>query len=205
MLEQLPLQALMASGFLTYLSHAPEDERRNKLEKWKEATGVKEFDLKHFLSTESELLAWKAEGLPFDDLSLENAAVILQVLVCTFRIQMFSGADHVTLIQCCRCPFLIDPSQRATEWLKTHLRESRLEVINQQVRVRVPSCMITLQMILFFLQDSNFTTALELAVRFGKTLVIQEVDIIEPILYPLLRGDLISQGDIQQHTCSELL
>ena len=40
---------------------------------------MKDFDLKHFLSTESELLAWKTEGLPFDDLSLENGLVILQV------------------------------------------------------------------------------------------------------------------------------
>lgn len=30
-------------------------------------------------------------------------------------------------------PFLIDPSSRATEWLKTHLKDKRLEVINQQV------------------------------------------------------------------------
>ena len=30
-------------------------------------------------------------------------------------------------------PFLIDPSSRATEWLKIHLKENRLEVINQQV------------------------------------------------------------------------
>lgn len=37
-------------------------------------------------------------------------------------------------------------------------------------------------------------TAVELAVRFGKTLLIQEVDGVEPVLYPLLRGDLISQG-----------
>ena len=43
-------------------------------------------------------------------------------------------------------------------------------------------------------QDSNFSTALELAVRFGKTLVIQEMDGVEPVLYPILRGDFISQG-----------
>ena len=54
------------------------------------------------------------------------------------------------------------------------MKENRLEVINQQ--------------------DANFSTALELAVRFGKTLIIQEVDGVEPVLYPLLRGDLISQG-----------
>ena len=30
--------------------------------------------------------------------------------------------------------------------------------------------------------------------RFGKTLVIQEMDGVEPVLYPILRGDFISQG-----------
>ena len=34
--------------------------------------------------------------------------------------------------------------------------------------------------------------------RFGKTLIIQDVDQVEPILFPLLRGDLISQG---QYVC----
>ena len=152
-LEQLPRRAILAAGFITYLSQAPEDERRRRLSDWQECVGLELFDLRHFLSTESEQLEWKGEGLPSDDLSTENALVILQ------------GEQ---------CPFMVDPSQRATEWLKTHLKESRLEVINQQ--------------------DSNFTTALELAVRFGKTLIIQEVDGVEPLLYPLLRKDLISQG-----------
>lgn len=44
------------------------------------------------------------------------------------------------------------------------------------------------------LQDSNFMTSLELAVRFGKTLIIQEMDGVEPVLYPLLRKELIAQG-----------
>ena len=47
---------------------------------------------------------------------------------------------------------------------------------------------------LIHLKDSNFTTQLELAVRFGKTLVIQEMDSIEPILYPIMRRELQSQG-----------
>jgi dynein heavy chain 2 len=45
-------------------------------------------------------------------------------------------------------------------------------------------------------QDTNFTTSLELAVRFGKTLIIQEMDGVEPILYPILRGDLVAQGSL---------
>ena len=53
-------------------------------------------------------------------------------------------------------------------------------------------------------QDANFTTVLELAVRFGKTLIIQEVDGVEPILYPLLRGDLMAQGEMLVDVLSEL-
>lgn len=152
-LKQLPWKSLLAAAFITYLSKSPEDERRNKVAEWLGHTGLDSFNLRQFLSTESEQLKWKAEGLPSDDVSMENALMILQ-------------GELV--------PFLIDPSQRATEWLKTHLKDTRLEVINQQ--------------------DSNFTTALELAVRFGKTLIIQEVDGVEPLLYPLVRRDLESQG-----------
>ena len=152
-LDQLPMKALLAAGFITYLSQAPDDQRRSMLRNWMDNISMESFDLRNFLSTESAQLLWKREGLPSDDLSMENAMVILQ------------GEQ---------CPFLIDPSQRATEWLRTHLKESRLEVISQH--------------------DSNFTTALELAVRFGKTLVIQEVDGVEPLLYPLLRKDLLCQG-----------
>eukprot|EP00116_Pleurobrachia_bachei_P011585 sb/3471847/ len=115
--------------------------------------GVNKFSLAKFLSTESEQLEWKAEGLPSDDLSVENALIIL----------------HGT-----RVPYLIDPSSRATAWLKEHLKDQRLEVINSN--------------------DSGFMTALELAVRFGKTLIIQEMDIIDPALFPLLRGDFMSHG-----------
>ncbi|XP_032878557.1 cytoplasmic dynein 2 heavy chain 1 isoform X2 [Amblyraja radiata] len=152
-LNTLPKRAQLAAAFITYLSAAQEDQRKASLEEWIKSSGLQKFDLRRFLCTESEQLIWKSEGLPSDDLSVENALVILQSKVC---------------------PFLIDPSSRATEWLKHHLKEARPEVINQQ--------------------DSNFITAIELAVRFGKTLIIQEMDGVEAVLYPLLRRDLIAQG-----------
>uniref|UniRef100_A0A7N9ATV1 Cytoplasmic dynein 2 heavy chain 1 n=1 Tax=Mastacembelus armatus TaxID=205130 RepID=A0A7N9ATV1_9TELE len=152
-LDTLPVRAMLAAAFITYLSAAPEDRRRHCLETWMAQSGLQKFDLRSFLCSESEQLIWKSQGLPSDDLSIENALVILQSVAC---------------------PFLIDPSSRATEWLCTHLKQHRLEVINQQ--------------------DSNFMTSLELAVRFGKTLIIQEMDGVEPVLYPLLRRDLIAQG-----------
>uniref|UniRef100_A0A8C4HFM9 Cytoplasmic dynein 2 heavy chain 1 n=1 Tax=Dicentrarchus labrax TaxID=13489 RepID=A0A8C4HFM9_DICLA len=152
-LDTLPMRAMLAAAFITYLSAAPEDRRRHCLETWMAQSGLQKFDLRSFLCSESEQLVWKSQGLPSDDLSMENALVILQSVAC---------------------PFLIDPSSRATEWLCTHLKQHRLEVINQQ--------------------DNNFMTSLELAVRFGKTLIIQEMDGVEPVLYPLLRRDLIAQG-----------
>lgn len=152
-IKQLPKQALLAAAFITYLSQAPEDERRDKLAAWCKSLGLESFNFCNFLSTESEQLVWKGEGLPADNLSVENVLVILQGQLC---------------------PLLIDPSQRATEWLKSHMKEARLEVINQQ--------------------DANFSTSLELAIRFGKTLIIQEVDGVEPVLFPVLRKDLVSQG-----------
>lgn len=49
-----------------------------------------EFDLRRFLCTESEQLIWKSEGLPSDDLSIENALVILQVgNYLIFSLEMF--------------------------------------------------------------------------------------------------------------------
>uniref|UniRef100_A0A4W6FB11 Dynein cytoplasmic 2 heavy chain 1 n=1 Tax=Lates calcarifer TaxID=8187 RepID=A0A4W6FB11_LATCA len=110
-LDTLPMRAMLAAAFITYLSAAPEDRRRHCLETWMAQSGLQRFDLRLFLCSESEQLIWKSQGLPSDDLSMENALVILQSVAC---------------------PFLIDPSSRATEWLRIHLKEHRLEVINQQ-------------------------------------------------------------------------
>lgn len=156
-LSQLPRFALLAAAFMTYLSRASEDVRHAQTEVWRNKLKLSEsFELRSFLSTESEQLIWKAEGLPSDSLSIENALVILKVN-CSFMLWtifissqnntlqiireisfgIFWVLDSVYVFVSCwqspQCPFLVDPSQRATEWLKCHLKESRLEVINQQV------------------------------------------------------------------------
>ncbi|CAI9737451.1 cytoplasmic dynein 2 heavy chain 1-like isoform X1 [Octopus vulgaris] len=151
--KELPKHALLSAACITYLPSTPEDIRQKMLKEWLDMVGLQQFSLRRFLSTESEQLQWKSEGLPSDDLTMENALMILKTSLPAF---------------------LVDPSSRATEWLKSHLKNHQVEVINQQ--------------------DSNFQTSLELAVRFGKTLIIQEIEAIEPLLYPLLRKDLISQG-----------
>lgn len=73
-------------------------------------------------------------------------------------------------------PYLIDPSSRASEWLKLNLGTDDVPVE------------VTTQ------DDERFVLTLELAVRFGKTLLVREVNKVHPILYPVLRRDLVGSG-----------
>lgn len=100
--------ALLSSAFLAYLADEQEAVRQSTMDDWTEslvsagllAAGTN-FSLLNFLSSEGEMLRWKAQGLPTDKLSSENAIVIL----------------HANLT-----PLIIDPSSQATEWLKTNLQ-----------------------------------------------------------------------------------
>ena len=152
-LDALTYNAMLAAAFTSYLGGCPEDQRRAALAEWQDKMGLKFFEFMNFMSSESELLQWKQEGLPSDNLSMENSLVIL-------------NSSQV--------PFVIDPNGQSTGWLKTHLSDKSLEVVMQQ--------------------EPRFVTTLELAVRFGKTLVIQEVDGLMPMLYPIVRRDLVGQG-----------
>ena len=91
-LKRVPYFCLLGAAFITYLSNAPEDIRKKSLEKWQSMFNIRRFELKHFLSSEREMLQWRSEGLPSDNLSIENA-------LCVFASQQSS-------------PYLIDPSNR---------------------------------------------------------------------------------------------
>ncbi|KAF6780509.1 hypothetical protein AHF37_00019 [Paragonimus kellicotti] len=181
-LAALPTLALLSAAFITYLAASPEDVRQRQLADWvtqfaelglnlpdssccvqstpsidsgSRITDQKRFDICRFLTTEREQLFWRTQGLPSDQLSGENAVVILETSMC---------------------PFIVDPSSRSLNWLRLHLKHKKVEVVNQQV------------------SGGLFATTLELAVRFGKSLIVQEVEEIEPILFPLLSKNLVSQG-----------
>ena len=82
--QMVPNDSLLASAFIVYLSSAPEDLRRHLMEKWQillddggGGGSGRKFDLKRFLSSERQMLRWRTEGLPSDQLSVENAMCIL--------------------------------------------------------------------------------------------------------------------------------
>lgn len=144
-LRQLPAHVLLASAFVCYAGAHAEDVRRALLADWCAACEVEAggsgsgkqgsegneggaggsgnggtsegFDVLRFLSTESQLLAWKSAGLPADQLSLENAVILEQL-------------DNSGPV-----PFVIDPGLRATAWLQKAFVE-KAECIAHQVCTR---------------------------------------------------------------------
>jgi dynein heavy chain 2 len=70
-------------------------------QEWLEICRVESFDIMKLLSSESEMLGWKADGLPSDSLTMQNAIVLLNSTA--------------------KVPFIIDPATSATKWLQHHL------------------------------------------------------------------------------------
>ncbi|CAE8588983.1 unnamed protein product, partial [Polarella glacialis] len=152
--ELLSTHTCLAAAYCTYLGHFSEDVRSKSKVIWADQRGTTTFDFLRIMSSESELLTWKSQGLPADRLCQENGVMIK------------SG----TMV-----PFIVDPNSQAIAWLKSLAQHA--EVVLQQ--------------------DPKLVSQLELAVRFGKVLIIQEVDGIENFLFPLLRRDMLRQGPRQ--------
>jgi dynein heavy chain 2 len=152
--ELLSTHACLSAAYCTYLGHVSEDIRQQANASWIEQARIEGFDLLRVMSSESELLTWKAQGLSSDRLSQENSVMI-------------KFGEMV--------PFIVDPNSQVIDWLKQHTGTS--ETVLQQ--------------------DAKVVAQLELSVRFGKTIIVQEVDGIENYLFPLLRKDLVRQGPRQ--------
>eukprot|EP00931_Biecheleriopsis_adriatica_P043590 TRINITY_DN24917_c0_g1_i1.p1 TRINITY_DN24917_c0_g1~~TRINITY_DN24917_c0_g1_i1.p1 ORF type:complete len:4311 (+),score=994.91 TRINITY_DN24917_c0_g1_i1:69-13001(+) len=152
--ELLSTHTVLSAAYCTYLGHFSEDIRQQAHHLWADSRGITTFDFLRIMSSESELLTWKAQGLSSDQLSQQNAVMIKAGVMV---------------------PFIVDPNSQAIEWLKQMTQHA--EVVLQQ--------------------DPKLVSQLELSVRFGKVLIIQEVDGIENYLFPLLRQDLVRQGPRQ--------
>lgn len=87
-LKELPVNSLLAAAFITYLSMAPEDLRQSLVAEWQDQLGMKNFSFSTFLGSEKEQLQWLSEGLPSDQLSVQNAVIILQVIVIINMLQL---------------------------------------------------------------------------------------------------------------------
>lgn len=75
-------------------------------------------------------------------------------------------------------PFLVDPNGTAGEWLRNYVLHAAKGGTADTTSMH----------------DPRLVTTVELAVRFGKTLIITGADIIHPILVNVLRRDFVSRG-----------
>ena len=218
----LPQRVVLAAGFSTYLGRWPEDVREHYSAAWESmgggsgggsgggrggggskyddddggygsdggggggGDGRSSFRFTHLLSSESELLLWKMEGLPTDELSQQNAIVILHNKQ--------------------RPPFIIDPSSAASAWLQRRLAAFAAATLERKkgggrdggkwAKVKAQSGaggdFGALEVVPT--QHPRFINQVEMALRFGKTLVVTEVDGLEPVLFPIVRRDVVRQG-----------
>eukprot|EP00658_Telonema_sp_P-2_P084456 TRINITY_DN9378_c0_g1_i3.p1 TRINITY_DN9378_c0_g1~~TRINITY_DN9378_c0_g1_i3.p1 ORF type:complete len:1690 (+),score=414.28 TRINITY_DN9378_c0_g1_i3:40-5109(+) len=99
--------ALLSSGFVTFLGPFTHNVRMSLLREWKKVVSAKglllsedyDFALSH--TTALQHLQWKQIGLPVDDFSVDSAALVFTTT---------------------RYPYLIDPQGQASTWLKSTLR-----------------------------------------------------------------------------------
>lgn len=66
------------------------------MDSWRGLCGVDDFDFLHFCAPETDLLKWKGNGLPADNLSVENAVI---------------------LFNCIDTPLVVDPTGRISKWV----------------------------------------------------------------------------------------
>jgi len=172
--QMLPFNSCISASFVTFLGYYNESIREKFTKLWKEI--LKEninlnknifssevnlessiSNIYKFMINESEALKFKSQGLPFDNLSLENA---------------------ITIQNTTRTSLIIDPNSKAIEWFKKFIQEK-----NQNQAFEVIS-----------MQDPKLLTSIELAIRFGKMLLIDDVDYIDPFLVPIIRKESFKQG-----------
>ena len=187
--EALPKEALAAAGFVVHLAGQPEGARAAAATEWARLLGLAPgFDAARFLAEEEETLAWVARGLPSDSLSVNNAAAALAAWPA--------------------CPLIVDPSGRAASWLVAQLEADAAAAaaaasaeagpstsragaagggMPQRQQQQAPPPTAPPEVVA--LHDPRFPAALERAARFGKALIVADADRLEPLLYPLLRGD----------------
>ena len=114
-LENITGDTLLACGFMCYCGAFTADYRQMLWQSWlKEVKRVqlplnRDYDFVDFLADPTEVRDWQQAGLPGDEFSKENGAMVV-----------FGS----------RYPLMIDPQQQAIKWIKRMERDNGLKVID---------------------------------------------------------------------------
>lgn len=150
---------LIAAAFLAYSGLYDQQLRKAMVDEWLHQLALSGIKYKmhnpvtEYLSNADQRLKWQEHGLPVDDLCTENAIIL----------KRFN-----------RYPLVIDPSGRATEFLRNESKERQLTVTS-------------------FLDDS-FIKQLESSLRFGNPILIQDAEHLDPVLNHVLNKEYQKTG-----------
>ncbi|KAK9891062.1 hypothetical protein WA026_013388 [Henosepilachna vigintioctopunctata] len=114
--ERLIGNCLLSSGFLTYCGPFTYEYRRDIVYvNWQNSIIEREipltqpYKIERNLSTDVEVSGWNSEGLPPDELSVQNGILTLK---------------------CSRFPLCIDPQQQALNWIKRKEEQFNLKILS---------------------------------------------------------------------------
>lgn len=117
-LERLIGDSVLGAAFLCYLGPLNQEYRQTLLNDTFKADLVErgvpvtpDFTLSEFLADEAEIFGWRGEGLPADELSIQNGLLITRAN---------------------RFPLCIDPQLQVVRWIKQHIGEKTLRTTNFQ-------------------------------------------------------------------------
>ena len=158
-IQTLVGDVVIASAFLAYGGLYDQQFRKSMFDDWLHQlsqSGIvcrRDGSVLGYLSTADDRLQWQKNALPADDLCMENAIML----------KRFN-----------RYPLIIDPSSRATEFLRQEHQGRKLTVTS-------------------FLDDT-FTKQLESALRFGNPILIQDAEYLDPVLTHVLNKEYQKTG-----------
>ncbi|CEF67356.1 Dynein heavy chain domain and Dynein heavy chain, P-loop containing D4 domain and Dynein heavy chain, coiled coil stalk domain and P-loop containing nucleoside triphosphate hydrolase domain-containing protein [Strongyloides ratti] len=107
-LNELESKSILAAGFVTFMGTYSEDLRSSMIDEWCKSLNIETFSLSKFLVSDNEILNWKRNELPIDQLSIENTAIIFNVV------------DYC---------LIIDTTGRIPDFLYKQLQDNNVEVI----------------------------------------------------------------------------
>ena len=169
--------AIFASAFVAYAGPLDQKQREKICIEWKSCLKSAAIDfnanmnLSHYLSSPEERAFWTKEGLPVDDTSLENYAILLRSA---------------------RYPLILDPSGSASDLLRKIIGMSTLsidsrentQVANKRISVQPPSKLSTTSFAIT--GKKSYIRTVEAAVRFGTSVLVENAERFDNTCLPLL-------------------
>ncbi|XP_072536415.1 dynein axonemal heavy chain 5 isoform X2 [Salminus brasiliensis] len=128
-IKHLPGDVLLATGFLSYAGPFNQEYRNHLLQQWKKEMSVnhipysQNFNLISMLVDNATLGEWNLQGLPNDDLSIQNGIIVTEAS---------------------RYPLLIDPQGQGKTWIKNRETNNDLQVTSlnhKYFRTHIEDCL----------------------------------------------------------------